>query len=452
VLEGRSLPSFGFAAAVPTGNAVATDAAGNVYVAGGNAVAKYSQAGALQWSETMGVNSRGIAVDGSGNVFITGIYTSTATFGATTLTTGQTDAYAAKLDTNGNVLWARGWLTVAGKVVDRYEGARIAVDSAGNAYVTDSIMTATYIDDTVVVRLDGATGATQWADRLAGVSSGGHNSLPGDTEFPVIAVGGGNVYVVGSFLFTVDFDPGPGTYTLTSGGSGRGDGFVVKLTTSGAFVWADAFATGSGGRTASVCNPNGVAVDAAGNVFVSGTFSGVVDFDPAAGGKKGQGQLPLNAAAGPIFVTKLTPTGSLAWARQLGAGTNPSAGSVGGEIEVQAAGSVAVDATGAVYLTGAFTGTTNFNPAGGGTLTSAGGADAYVVKLDANEAFQWAARAGGAGDDYGSAVVVDGSGNVDLAGYIDLASAAGYTASFGDPSHTLTTATTTAVLWQITQP
>jgi hypothetical protein len=108
---------------------------------------------------------------------------------------------------------------------------------------------------------------------------------------------------------------------------------------------------------------------------------------------------------------------------------------------------LAVDGAGAVYLTGSFSGTLSFNPAGGANLTSAGGNDIFVTKLDTNGAFQWAVSAGGTGDDSGNAIAVDSFGDVYVTGSIGAG-----TATFGDPTHSLTTATQTAFLWQITQP
>ena len=81
-----------------------------------------------------------------------------------------------------------------------------------------------------------------------------------------------NVYITGSFRGTADFDPGPGTYNLTS--AGDEDIFVTKLDASGNFVWAKKM----GG--ASDDDGNSIAVDASGNVYTTGYFQGTADFDP----------------------------------------------------------------------------------------------------------------------------------------------------------------------------
>lgn len=246
---------------------------------------------------------------------------------------------------------------------------------------------------------------------------------------------GGNVFVTGSFLGTVDSDPGPGTYALKA--SYQENGFVLKLTSGGGFVWASAFLPLSSGGN---CYPAGIAVDSSGYVYASGGFTGSVDFDPAPN-QGNQGKLVLDGGSGSGFVTKLNASGNLVWAKKLANGYEGSGGSV------------AVDAAGAVYLTGGFTGTVDFDPGVDVfNLTSTGGTDIFVMKLDTNGAFQWAVSAGGAADDYGYGLCVDGFGDIYVTGSIGSG-----TADF-DPSNTyvdnrdlVTTATATGFLWQLRQ-
>jgi hypothetical protein len=147
ILEDRAVPSFGWASAVggDTGNAVATDAAGNVYMTGSYSgsftpagssvaltsaggsdifVAKYARSGAFQWAVSLGGaqddSGRGVAVDSAGNVFVVGNYRGSVAFGSTVLTMpagNNQDAFVAKLDANGNALWAKNGLTTAGSTL-----------------------------------------------------------------------------------------------------------------------------------------------------------------------------------------------------------------------------------------------------------------------------------------------------------------------------------------------
>lgn len=143
-----------------------------------------------------------------------------------------------------------------------------------------------------------------------------------------------------------------------------------------------------------------IAVDAMGDVYTSGTFTGVVDMDP------GPGVSNLTATgSADHFVQKLDAAGDFVWAVQFG---GASALSFTGS-------AVAVDPSGHVLLAGSFTNTVDFDPGPGTTnLTSAGNYDVFVVKLDGAGGLIWARSWGGAsgnGDGlYGLAV--DAAGNV----------------------------------------
>jgi hypothetical protein len=109
----------------------------------------------------------------------------------------------------------------------------------------------------------------------------------------------------------------------------------------------------------------GIAVDASGNVYTTGSFEGTADFDP------GSGVSNLTSAGdNDVFVRKLDASGNFLWARSMG-GTGSDRG-----------GGIAVDASGIVYTTGWFSSTVDFDP-GAGTvnLTSAGARDIFVQKL-----------------------------------------------------------------------
>ena len=139
-----------------------------------------------------------------------------------------------------------------------------------------------------------------------------------------------------------------------------------------------------------------VAVDSSGNIYTTGPFQVTADFDP------GAGTTNLTSAGGnDVFVSKLDSAGELVWVKQLG-GTDSTD-----------AYSVAVDSSGNVYTTGAFSGTVDFDPgAGTANLVSAGSSDVFVSKLDSTGAFVWAKQFGGTGSDASNSVAVDSSGNV----------------------------------------
>ncbi|MBK9256192.1 MAG: SBBP repeat-containing protein [Saprospiraceae bacterium] len=407
------------------GIGIAVDGSGNVYTAGsfqgtadfdpgaGTAnltsagfqdifVSKLDANGNFLWAKSMGGTSSdigiGIAVDGSGNVYTTGYFNGTIDFdpgaGMVNLSSaGNGDIFVSKLDANGNFLWAK---SMGGTGEDIGRG--IAVDGSGNVYTTGNFAgtvdfdpgagTANLISagsrDIFVSKLD-ANGNFLWAKSMGGTGD--------DYAIAIAMDGSGNVYTTGNFAGTVDFDPGAGTANLISAGSR--DIFVSKLDANGNFLWAKSM-----GGTAED-NGSGIVVDGSGNVYTMGNFQGTADFDPGAGTAN-----LISAGSRDIFVLKLDANGNFLWAKSMG-GT-----------DIDNCYGIALDGSGNVYTTGYFQGTADFDPgAGTANLTSAGGEDIFVSKLDANGNFLWAKSIGGTATDIGVSIAVDGSGNVHTTGY-----------------------------------
>lgn len=218
-----------------------------------------------------------------------------------------------------------------------------------------------------------------WAKQLSSTTVAIGNSITSDPA--------GNVYTAGRFGGTLDLDPGVGSVNVVASGS-LNDLFISKVDANGAYVWGQAI----GGASSDVAN--GVAVDASGNVYVTGSFSGAVDFDP------GAGVTTLTSNGGlDIFILKLDASGNFVWANAIG-GTGADEGL-----------SIAVDGSGNVYTAGYFNATADFDPGAGTTnLTSAGGTDAFEVKLNTSGNYQWVKQIGSTGVDQINSVVVDASG------------------------------------------
>ena len=412
------------------GRSVAVDALGNVYTTGyfvgtvdfdpgaGTTnlssrgvndifVQKMDASGNFIWVKSFGSSSNdygySITVDDSGNVYTTGFFNGIIDFNPGTGTAnlssaGGLDVFVQKLDASGNFVWAKSF----GSIGDDF-GISIAVDTFGSVYTVGNFGGTVDFDpgagttnlssvgraDIFVQKLD-ATGNFAWA------KSFGSSSLSSLDVVNSITVDiTGNVYIIGSFEGTVDFNPGLGITNLSS--SGSDDIFVQKLDASGSFLWAKSF----GGSSFDV--GYSIAIDATGNVYTTGLFSGTVDFDP------GAGIANLSSVRGrDIFVQKLDTSGSFVWAKSFG-GIGDNVGH-----------SVSVDTLGNVYTTGLFSGTVDFNP-GVGTvnLTSLGPADVFVQKLDTSGNFLWATSFGGIGSDIGYSVKIDASGNVYTTGFFE---------------------------------
>jgi len=221
--------------------------------------------------------------------------------------------------------------------------------------------------------------------------------LGSDSEewpFDVTVDSTGSIYVTGLFQGSVDFDPGPGTDVHSSTGGFMMDPFLLKLDSSGNFVWARTW----GGLSADLAY--GVETDDAGNVYVTGVFQLSADFDP------GPGQYVISSnGAIDVYVTTFDSSGSFRWARGWG---GPS---------VEFGKSVAVTGTGAVYVGGYFMGSVDFDPGPGyDTHTSEGSNDAFVSRFGPLGSYQGVRTWGGAYTDDCDAIAVDSSDNLYVVG------------------------------------
>jgi subtilisin-like proprotein convertase family protein len=328
----------------------------------------------------------GLAIDRSDNSILTGNFSGTTTIGSTTLASnaGSTDGYVAKYDATGTLVWARSF---GGPGDD--EARRVAADAAGYIYVAGFFsgtasfgpsitLTGSSYDNAFVAKMDPA-GNFLWVQPFTSSTGNG-------VTWGVAVDASGNVYATGYFNGTTAF----GNTTLTS--AGGSDAFVAKLDASGNVVWAQRM-----GGSSDTEWGMGVGADPNGNVYVSGRFTGTASF----------GTLSLTAdspsGSNNGFVTRLDSSGNFQWAQRLGGDYNLGLDLA---LDTRAADS----SMWAVYVTGEMSGTScDFGP----TRFTTGGDDAYVTKLDATTgSFTWADQLGGAGQDYGYAIAVDGSGNV----------------------------------------
>ena len=229
-----------------------------------------------------------------------------------------------------------------------------------------------------------------WAGAMGGTNL--------DSSYAIAVDQSGNVYTSGVFFGTADFDPGAGTFNMTSNGSV--DIFISKLDMNGNFVWAKSMG-GIG-----LDHGYAIAVDGSGNVYTTGHFNGTVDFDPGAGTNNLTG-----AGASNVFIQKLDTDGNFVWAKAIDGNSDGTTK----DIKVF---DIAMDGSGNVYTLGNFLGTVDFDP-GVGTLelTSAGGTDIFISKLDNNGDFVFAKSVGGTDDDYGEEIALDGNGNILTTGY-----------------------------------
>ena len=308
-----------------------TDVAGNFYVSKGEYILKYAPSGDLLWSKKNARSTRSLKVDRDGNLYTIGTFS------------GQVD-------------------------FDPGPG----VTSVFSNYNSTDVYISKWTSD----------GNLVWAKTIGNFSSDQGYDLALDTA--------GNIYFTGNFRGTMDFDPGAGTYNLTSYSNSDEDAFIAKWDNAGNFRWAMKIGNAGGDFGSSILT------DSTGNVYITGMFYGTNDFDP------GAGIANLYSTNGNIFLLKLDQNGNYVWAKNGPGGTGP-----------YTVPRLEMDADANLYMISAiYPGNNTFNPGTGTrTITSAGGYDGCISKYGNAGNFLWARRIGGTGDDYfaGSYMGSDGS-------------------------------------------
>jgi len=369
-------------------------------------VAKFNAAGKLLWASkgvSSSITTYKLAVDAAGNAYVTGLFQGpTAAFGSHTIKNASSspDVFVAKLDKAGKWLWA----TAGGGTGSEY-GRGVGVDASGNVYVSGYFSTSTgkttkfgattltaTNSDVFVAKLD-KTGKWLWAVKAGGPHSDLSHDLTVDPS--------GNPIITGYFFDKLTF----GTTTLTV--KGGTDAFVAKLNPSGTWLWA---ASGGG---PGVEYAHAVTVDSAGDAYIAGRHR--------KGAKFGTTTLPTSGSSfynTDLYVAKIDKTGKWVWATAAGSTSSDYAYDLD------------LDSANNAYVSGYFRSSATF---GATTLTSKGGADAFVAKLDKNGKWLWASGMGGSGSEYGYGVAVNAAGTM-----VRVAGVFSSTATFG--ATTLTSA------------
>jgi hypothetical protein len=337
----------------------------------------------------------GIAVDGAGNAYVVGL-TGSADFPtadpAQPALGGVRDAFVAKLNAAGSALVYATYLGGSGDD----GGLRIAVDGAGNAYVTGQTSSVNFptvnplqpangggTHDAFVAKLNAAGSALVYSTYLGGSGD--------DVGFGIAVNGAGNAYVTGYTISTNFPTKNP---LQPANGGGAADAFLAKLSSTGSVL---AYSTYLGGSAEDVAIS--IAVDGTGNAYVTGetqssNFPTRNPLQPDFGG---------NVDA---FIAKLNAAGSaLAYSTYLG-----------GSGDDEARG-IAVDGAGSVSIAG-LTSSANFPTANPLQPDSGGFDDAFIAKLNsAGSALVYATYLGSSANEEGDAIAVDGAGNAYISGF-----------------------------------
>jgi Secretion system C-terminal sorting domain len=254
--------------------------------------------------------------------------------------------------------------------------------SANSAYILRSAN-----QEVFVAKYD-KDGKYLWAFPLSG--SVGSFNIGNDVAID----GSGNIYIIGSYQGTIDFDPSSNTSSFTNIGSG--DAFVAKYKPNGDFIWAF---TITGGGT------NALSIDIGfRSIYITGLLIGASDFDPSMDTANLQDQ-----GGGDCFIAKYSLDGKYRWANV-----------IGGKFADQPNSIVVGSYDENIYLTGSFSGIADFDPSNNLKHdTSNGGQDIFLASYDSNGVFKWEHGFGSSAHDLGWVAALDIGDDVYIGGQFE---------------------------------
>lgn len=336
---------------------------------------------ALQFKGNNLDESRTVALDASGNIYVAGSYKGTITIGSFTLTASSsatTDAFVAKIKPDKTVEWVQPIVSSGNDIV-----TSLATDYAGNIFATGVFAQKTDIGGKIVSEINNTAlgelflikfhsdGSVEWATNAGSKydDRGGHLTTDGS----------GNVYMVGGFNWDAKF----GTTVISFTQDLQNNMYVAKYHSDGVMEWVKIV------EKAGSNSEQGVCCDRDGNIFITGRYEAPTRFGTT------------TLYDGNIFLVKFTPDGSIHWVNNIG-------GDIFGDGRA-----VAADDDGNIIVTGSFTEKMIF-----GTLRfySNGNEDIFLAKYRSTGSLDWATRAGGSGRDKANSIALDGVGGIYIVG------------------------------------
>ncbi len=387
--------------ALATAFPLTTDSDNNIYTAsyGDISINKYDSDGNFIWNfEAIGTtwnDAYGLESDKAGSLFVTGQFCDSLDFDPSNgndvqYCSGVYDAFIQKIDTAGNHIWVR---TFGGSGYD--QGIELALGNQGNVYATG------WFVDTFDLNL--TSGTTQLAtpeqqSYCIKVDQNGNFDWVYATEYvsgtvttnDIYVDNNENVYIVGDFDGTIDFEMGVGQDIHTSTNAST---FIVKLNNAGVFQWV---------RIIEGDNSYGASIktDLNGGVYACGNFQGTIDMDPGTAIES-----VTSAGAKDGFLLKLDANGNYLW--------NRITGGTGIDHTIY----IDVDDAGNIYSTGIYRDLVDLDPSSGTQNEQSNGmGDIFWQCFNENGAFQWAYSAGGSASDFPNKIEIDQDWNIVTAG------------------------------------
>ena len=350
-------------------------------------IAKYDSSGVFLWAVRIGGEGyndgddegTSIITDNDGNVLVTGWFQGTVDFnpgaGVHNLSTARVSCFILKLSADGEFIWAEKINSPNGGV----EGHTIKTDIKNNVYVSGLFRAATDFNPgegtsvlepaedfaAFLVKLD-KNANFRWAIQPGGYAI--NSNL--DKKRPFEIDSEGNIILAFDFRNTVDFNPTEEETLLTSDGNFT-DVFIQKLDSLGNLLWVKQI----GGPDYEALG--GLHIDENDNIYITGYYTGTVDFDPGTSTYELTAGNEWNIG---LFIAKYSPEGNLVWAHPVNWLENDGTYSYG------YGNDITTDMAGNVISVGKFGGKYNFNPNGIPSVLSSADAEysfsGYVIKLD----------------------------------------------------------------------
>ena len=431
------------------GLAIVADSSGNTYVAGftdstsfpgssGSSIQSSSGGGptdafvtkinaagtSVVYSTFLGGNgdneyAHGLAVDGSSNVYVTGVTNSSNFPGVTgsslqpSFAGGNFDAFLTKINAAGSAIV---YSTYLGDTADDV-ATEVAVDGSGNAYVAGTTASTSFPGvsggsiqssnagdhDVFVTKINSGATAITYSTYLGGTGY--------EEATDIVIDGSGNAHLVG-LTDSTSFTGVSGGSLQPSNAGGTYDGFITKINAAGSAITWSTYLGGSGIEFAA-----GLALDSSGNVVVGGSTDST-SFPGVTGGSIQSS----NAGADDAFITKINSGATaILWSTFLG----------GNDVDTVAIGGLHLDSSNNVYIGGSTLSTT-FNGITGSSMqpSNAGGFDGYTAKVNAaGSSIVYATFLGDTGDDLFFAFTADAAGNAYATGITTSTSFPGVTGS-----------------------
>lgn len=368
------------------------------------------QAQNFQWAKSIGSpvftneNVYTSCLDASGNIYIAGRFANSVDFdpgpGVFPMNGGfYGNIFIAKFDASGNFIWAKNF---KGNNYT-YPVNTILLDDFGNILICGSFLGTTDFDpgngiyslstnsytDNYICKLN-SNGDFVWAKKLGSKISDNQISLALDDV--------NNIYLCSTFSDTIDIDPGIGIYNLVSNGSS--DICILKLNSSGDFVWAKQLGNVGSDYGIRVCKGEN------GTMYFAGEFRLTVDFNP------GPAINNLTASnisnfGGDMFILKLDTMGNYVWAKRIG-GTSETFPT-----------SMKLDNSNNLIVGGDFYGTADFDPNAATFLMTAPPTfqNGFIIKFNSLGNLIWANHLSSSGASWVNSIDIDASGNIFSTGY-----------------------------------